>query len=137
MNRTLIIATILSFGFSAFFRKLAVDRIHPYHMQIISALVYATMIPIWYSTAPKQFEFSWSGVSFAVLCTGIHILGAVMFGLLLRSENSTGALSIMVSSSPVVTALLSMVFLQEKFEARHVIATLLTLSGLALFNYQK
>jgi drug/metabolite transporter (DMT)-like permease len=137
MNYGLIVATILAFGFSAFFRKLAVDRIHPFHLQIIAAMVYTSLIPIWYNVAPKQFEFSWSGVAFGILCTGIHILGAVMFGLLLKSNNSTGMLSVMVSSSPVVTILLSMLFLQEKFEARHVVATLLTLSGLALFNYHK
>lgn len=137
MNRTLIAATILAFGFSAFFRKLAVDRIHPYHLQIISAMVYTTLIPFWYNLAPKQVEFSWSGLGFAVLCTGIHILGAVMFGLLLKSHNSTGMLSVMLSASPLVTILLSTLFLQEKIELRHVIATLLTLSGLALLNYQK
>jgi len=137
MNRTLLAATILAFGFSAFFRKLAVDRMHPYHMQIISGIIYASMIPVWYNVAPKQFEFSASGIMFAAMCTGIHILGAVMFGLLLKSENAAGVMSVMVSASPVVTALLSMIFLQEKFEVRHVIATLLTLSGLALFNYQK
>jgi len=137
MNYGLIIATILAFGFSAFFRKLAVDRIHPFHLQIIAAAVYTSLIPFWHTMAPKQFELNWSGIAFGILCTGIHILGAVMFGLLLKSNNSTGMLSVMISASPVVTILLSMIFLQEKFEARHVIATLLTLSGLALFNYHK
>jgi len=137
MNRTLIAVTILAFGFSAFFRKLAVDRMHPYHMQIISGIIYASMIPVWYNVAPKQFEFSTTGVAFAVLCIGINIIGAVMFGLLLKSENAAGVLSVMISASPVVTILLSMMFLQEKFEVRHLIATLLTLSGLALFNYHK
>jgi len=137
MNRTLVAATILAFGVSAFFRKLAVDRMHPYHMQIISGIIYASMIPVWYHVAPKQFEFSTTGVTFAVLCTGVHILGAVMFGLLLKSENAAGVLSVMISASPVVTALLSMTFLQEKFEPRHAAATFLTLSGLALFNYHK
>jgi uncharacterized membrane protein len=137
VNKALVVATILAFGFSAFFRKLAVDRIHPYHMQIIAAIVYSSMIPVWYNLAPKQFEFNWSGIGFAVLCTGIHILGAVMFGLLLKSDNATGVFSVMISASPVVTIILSMLFLHEKFEIRHVVATLLTLSGLALFNYQK
>lgn len=137
MNYKLVAATILAFGFSAFFRKLAVDRIHPYHMQIIAATVYTSMIPLWYNVAPKQFEFNWAGIVFAIICTGIHILGAVMFGLLLKSDNSTGMTSVMVSSSPVITTLLSVIFLQEKFETRHVLATLLTLSGLALFNYHK
>jgi uncharacterized membrane protein len=57
-----------------------------------------------------------------------------MFGMLLKSSNSTGALSVMISASPVITVMLSIAFLEEEFELKHFVATLLTLSGLALFN---
>lgn len=103
-------------------------------MQIISAIIYVMMMPIWYSVAPKDASFNFAGIFYAVLCTVLHILGAVTFGLLLKQSNSTGALAVMVSSSPAITILLSVLFLQEKFEMRHFIATLLTLAGLTLFN---
>ena len=134
LNKALILATILIFGFSAFFRKLAVDRVHPYHLQVISAIIYVSLAPVWHHMAPKDMELNPSGFGFAALTTCLHILGAVCFGLLLRGSNSTGALSVMISASPLVTTLLSVVFLDEKVEARHILATLLTLSGLALFN---
>ena len=134
MNRILIIATIIIFGFSAFFRKLAVDRVHPYHLQIISAIVYLSLAPVWHHLAPKNMEFSGAGFGFAALTTCLHILGAVCFGLLLRGSNSTGALSVMISASPLVTTLLSVAFMGEKMEVRHVLATFLTLAGLTLFN---
>jgi drug/metabolite transporter (DMT)-like permease len=57
-----------------------------------------------------------------------------MFGTLLKSSNSTGSLSVMISAAPVITIMLSMSFLDEEFELKHFVATLLTLSGLALFN---
>lgn len=134
MNRALVASTILVFGFSAFFRKLAVDRMHPYVMQVLAAMIYASLIPVWHSVAPRPIDLNASGIFYAIITTLLHICGAVMFGLLLKESNSTGMLSVMVSSSPAITVLLSVVFLQEKFEIRHVIATLLTLVGLALFN---
>lgn len=137
MNKFLLLATIVAFGFSAFFRKLAVDKMHPYTMQIISAMVYASLIPIWYNLAPKPVDLNTTGTFYAVITTVLHVCGAVMFGLLLKESNTTGSLAVMVSISPAITVLLSVIFLQEKFELQHIIATLLTLTGLGLFNYTK
>lgn len=134
MNRTLIVMTILAFGLSAFFRKLAVDKLHPYYMQIIAAGVYLAMIPVWYNLAPKHATMDAQGTFYAIITTCLHVCGAVMFGTLLKSSNATGALSVMVSAAPIVTVLLSIAFLEEEFELKHFVATLLTLSGLALFN---
>lgn len=135
MNRSLIAATILAFGLSAFFRKLAVDRMHPYNMQILSAFVYLSLVPLWHNLAPQSEEsYNLSGALFTFVTILLHISGSVAFGLLLKSANSTGALAVMISVSPVITTLLSIAFLDEEFELKHFIATLLTLSGLALFN---
>jgi len=137
LNKSLLAAAIIAFGFSAFFRKLAVDKMHPYTMQIISAIVYTSLIPVWFSLAPKPVDLNETGVFYAIVTTILHVCGAVMFGLLLRESNSTGSLAVMVSISPAITALLSIIFLHEKFEMRHIIATILTLTGLGLFNYTK
>lgn len=106
-------------------------------MQIISAIVYASLVPIWFTLAPKPVDLNETGTFYAVITTVLHVCGAVMFGLLLRQSNSTGSLAVMVSISPAITVLLSVAFLQEKFEMRHFAATILTLAGLGLFNYTK
>lgn len=135
MNRGLIAATIIAFGFSAFLRKMAVDRIHPYNMQILSAFVYLALVPLWYYLTPKDAGgYNTTGVLITFLTILLHIGGSVAFGLLLKSSNSTGALAVMISSSPVITTLLSIYFLKEEFELKHAVASLLTLSGLILFN---
>lgn len=134
MNRWLIASTIMAFGFSAFFRKLAVDKMHPYNMQIISAFVYAALIPLWHHLAPKEEGYNTTGVLLTFITIALHVCGSVSFGLLLKSSNSTGALAVMISSSPIITTLLSIYFLKEEFELKHIIASLLTLSGLVLFN---
>ena len=135
MNKGLITATILAFGFSAFFRKLAVDRIHPYNMQVLSAFIYLSLVPLWHNLSPKDNGgYNMIGAALTLVTILLHIGGSVAFGLLLKSSNSTGALAVMISSSPVITTLLSIYFLKEEFELKHVVASLLTLSGLILFN---
>lgn len=135
MNKGLVVATILAFGFSAFFRKLAVDRMHPYNMQVLSAFVYLSLVPLWHNLAPRDAGgYNIVGSALTLVTILLHICGSVAFGLLLKSSNSTGAAAVMISSSPVITTLLSIYFLKEEFEMKHVIASLLTLSGLILFN---
>ena len=136
MNHWLIIGTILAFGVSAFFRKLAADRMHPYNMQVLSALIYLTLVPLWHSLSSKEPTggYNLGGAGFTLVTILLHILGSVAFGLLLKSSNSTGALTVMISSSPVITTLLSIYFLNEKFEVRHAVGAALTLAGLAVFN---
>lgn len=135
MNKGLIVATILAFGFSAFFRKLAVDRMHPYNMQVLSAFIYMSLVPLWHNLAPKEGGgYNAVGTALTLITILLHIGGSVAFGLLLKSSNSTGALAVMISSSPVITTLLSIYFLKEEFELKHAVASLLTLSGLILFN---
>ncbi len=46
-NILLILLTILFTGVSVFFRKLAVDKIHPYQIQIIAGILYGLLIPAW------------------------------------------------------------------------------------------
>ena len=136
MNKWLIAGTVAAFGLSAFLRKMAVDRMHPYNMQVLSAFIYMSLVPLWHHLASKETEGGYNvpGAVFTLATILLHILGSVAFGLLLKSSNSTGALAVMISSSPVITTMLSIYFLNEKFEMRHAVATTLTLAGLALFN---
>lgn len=136
MNRWLLVATIAAFGFSAFLRKMAVDRMHPYNMQVLSAFIYMSLVPLWHGLASREAEggYNLPGAAFTLATILLHIFGSVAFGMLLKSSNSTGALAVMISASPVITTMLSIYFLAEKFEMRHALATVLTLAGLALFN---
>lgn len=132
----LIATTIVLFGVSVFFRKLAIDRIHPYQLQIVAGAVYAIEIPIWLYLISKSniTGYNTTGVIFAALCIVTYVIAAVMFGLLLKSSNSTGQLTVMIAMNPIVTFLLSILFLGEDLTTKKLIASLLALSGLILFN---
>lgn len=136
-NLHLIIACIILFGFSTFFRKLALDRVHPFQLQIVAAGVYAVLIPFWIymSNKVQATEYSSMGIGLIILCTVIHIIGAVAFGFLLKESNNVGVLSALVSLSPVVTVTLSMIFLGEQFSFWKVIAFLLALFSAILINF--
>lgn len=136
MKYSLLLLSIIAFGLSSFFRKLSVDRIHPYQLQIVAGLVYAIEIPLWcwlISNNDNIPRYNKTGVLFGVLCIITHVVAAVLFGLLLKKFNSTGALSVLVSINPIITSLLSFIFLNEEFTIKKIIATCVTLLGVSLF----
>lgn len=87
------------------------------------------------SNKVQATEYSSMGIGLIILCTVIHIIGAVAFGFLLKESNNVGVLSALVSLSPVVTVTLSMIFLGEQFSFWKVIAFLLALFSAILINF--
>ncbi len=132
----ILASTILLFGSSVFFRKLAVDRMHPYQIQIIATMIYVVSAPIWFYLASKQ-NFSWlnaPGIVYTVICILMYILAAVLFSFLLKSTSEPGMVATLVAMNPVITSLLSLMFLNEEFSTKKIIATVIMLFGFYLFN---
>lgn len=137
MNIPLIILCIVVFGIATFFRKLAVDQIHPFQLQIISTSIYLLLVPIWIYATNKigQTTYSTSGIIYAVLTVLFYTVGSVSFGFVLRNTINTGVVSALVSLSPVVTLGLSMLFLHENFSPMKVVAFFLALASAILINF--
>ena len=136
-NLLIILCTIFLFGLSVFFRKLSVDRIHPYQLQIIAGIVYAVELPLWMyliSKNPNIGNYNPLGVTFGIICIVFHVIAAVLFGILMKSSNSTGVISAMVAANPIVTAIFSYLILNEEFTTRKVIGMITTLVGISLFT---
>jgi drug/metabolite transporter (DMT)-like permease len=138
MKNILFIAlTIIFSGISVFFRKLAVDKIHPYQIQILAGLLYGTLIPMWMFFMTKSsisFNFNILGNLYGVLCLLSYVLSAVILGLLLKTTSSVGTISILVSINPLITLLFSYFFLGEEINMKKIIATILILSGVVLLK---
>lgn len=136
-NIILIALTIFFSGVSVFFRKLAVDKIHPYQIQIIAGLLYGTLIPVWMflmSKSSVNFNFNFLGNFYGVLCLGFYVLSAVILGILLKSSNSTGTLSVLVSINPLITLLFSVMFLGEEFTVKKFIGCVVVVLGIGLLK---
>lgn len=136
-NISLIASTIVLFGLSAFFRKLSVDKIHPYQLQVIASLVYIAELPIWLWLINKNQtieNYNTSGVIFGVFCILTYIVAAVLFGVLMKASDSIGTLSAMIAMNPIITAAFSYFFLNEQFTTKKIIAMIVTLVGISLFS---
>ena len=132
----LIILAIVLFGISVFFRKLAVDRIHPFQIQAISGVVYALLLPIWIYLTQKNGSTNYdvTGTFFSIICILTSIVAAICFGFALKESNNPGVVSALVSLSPVITMTLSILFLHETMSTTKAIAFLLALASAILVN---
>lgn len=136
-NILYISLTILFTGISVFFRKLAVDKIHPYQIQIIAGILYSLLIPVWLFFMSKnniQFNTNFLGNFYAILCLVSYVLGAVILGILLKTSNSTGTISVLISINPMITVLLSVLFLDEQFSLKKLLGCIVILSGIPLIK---
>ena len=137
MNIPLITLCIVVFGIATFFRKLAVDQIHPFQLQIISATIYAVLVPLWIHLSAKAEATTYTnlGIVFGIFANIFYIIGAVAFGFLLKNTVNTGVVSALVSLSPVITLGLSMFFLNEQFSTMKVVAFFFALASAILINF--
>ena len=135
---TLLLSSILLFGVSSFFRKLAVDRIHPYQLQIVAGAVYAVEVPVWIYLINKNGITGWDikGIIWGALCLVFGIIAVVIQGVLLKSSDDPGTIVMLVSMSPAVTMLLTVLFLDEQLTLNKLVASALMLAGLLVFNWR-
>ena len=136
-NIPLIVASIILFGFSVFFRKLAVDRISPYQVQVVSAVVYVALLPMWLYLCQKNNIISYdnSGITYAVICCVLSTIGAVCMGFALNQSHNPGVISALTSLSPVITMALSILFLHETLSPIKIVAFILALLSAILVNF--
>lgn len=133
-----ILGTIVAYGFAGYFRKMSVDRIHPYQLQVVAGFVYGVQIPIWLwlvGRNPLIGSYDRVGVGYGVACLVMNVIGAALLGSLLKSSDSPGVITSLTAMYPVVTGLLCWGLLGEEYTPRKLIAIALMLLGVALFSY--
>lgn len=139
MNILLIISCICLLGTSVFFRKLAIDRLHPYQFQYIVGFYYLALMPVWYwiisSKTSSNLYWDKIGILFVGLYAVTNIIGSVSFGFLLKDTNNIGAISALISLNPIITLFLSFLFLNEQLTIYKIMAFILALISAILINY--
>jgi len=135
-----MLGTVVAFGVAGFMRKLAMDRIHPYQLQVVAGIVYVGFIPVWLwviGRDPMVGGYDRVGIGYGVVCVMMSMLGAVILGNLLRStDEMVGMISAVTTwMSPVVTGLLCWGLLGEEYTLRQFIAIMLMMLGVVLFSY--
>lgn len=133
-NILLTILTSILIGSSTFFRKMAVDRIHPYQLQIIAGVVYALEVPLWLWLLKREgiSNYSSPGVFFGVLCILTSVAAGVLFSHLLKISDSPSIVAMAVASNPLFAMILTHLFLGEQITVTKIAGSALTIVGLAL-----
>lgn len=130
------LASVL-FGASTFFRKMAVDRIHPYQLQIVAGAVYAFEVPLWLWLLKKEgiTHYNLEGVGFGVLCILSIVCAAVLFSYLLRSTNSPSSVAVAVAGfEPLIAMFFTYMFLGEEMTPKKLIGSALAIAGISLLS---
>lgn len=134
-NILLITLTIVFSGISVFFRKLAVDKIHPYQIQVLAGVLYGALIPVWMYFMSKNtiaFNPSFSGNLYGILCLLSYVSSAVILGLIFKNTNAVGTISAIVATNPLITLGLSVLFLGEEITPKKLIGSLVIVAGIGL-----
>lgn len=125
------------FGASTFFRKMAVDRIHPYQLQIVAGAVYAFEVPLWLWLLKREgvSHYNLEGVGFGVLCILCIVGAAVTFSYLLRTSNSPSVVAVSVAGfEPLIAMAFTYFFLGEEMTPKKLIGSALTVAGISLLT---
>lgn len=125
------------FGLSTFFRKLTVDKLHPFQLQIIAGSIYIALIPMWIYFAQKggHTKFNPEGVIFGVLCIITAMSGAILFSFLLKSTNDPGALAIYIAGfEPLIALATIQIFLGGELTLQKIIGSLFTVAGITILS---
>ena len=136
-NILLLLFTIIFSGISVFFRKLAVDKIHPYQIQIIAGIFYAALIPLWIFLMSKEsitFNTNIIGNVYGILALTTYVLSAVILGIIFKSTNSPGAISAIVAANPLITLSLCVLFLGEEITIKKVVGSIVVVFGIGLLK---
>jgi uncharacterized membrane protein len=133
-NVLLTLLTVFLIGVSTFFRKLSVDRIHPYQLQIVAGVVYAAEVPLWLWLLKREGISSYdpSGVGFGAVCVLTSVAAGVLFSYLLRVSDSPSLVAMAVSSNPLVAMVLGHMFLGETVTVKKLVGCGVTIAGLSL-----
>lgn len=132
----LTIMSVLLLGFSVFFRKLAVDKLHPNQIQVVAGFVYTLAIPAWWYLLRRSgiTHYDPVGVFWCLLCVITATAAAVLLSHLLKNSNDPSMVAMAVATNPLVVLALSTIFLGESLTIKKILGCIVTIGGLILLT---
>lgn len=136
-NLTLLLCAII-WGISTFLNRISVEKMSPLFMQIIVGIGYMSFIPVAFKLAHHTSQTKWclQSVLLTSVATVLSIGANVLLYFALKGNKNTGSSTMIVSLYPVVTLLLSIIFLHEKITLIKLIGIFTMVIGgtLLIFN---
>lgn len=133
-NFILTVISVILLGASVFFRKLAVDKMHPYQLQIVAGFVYTLAIPTWWYFLRRSgiTHYDPVGVFWGLLCVITATASAVLLSYLLKNSDDPSVVAMAVATNPLVVLALSTIFLGESLTVKKILGCIVTIGGLIL-----
>lgn len=114
MEKILLIVCILFWGFSSFLDKLALKYFSPIQLKFLSSIfatLFLTIIYILFSS--NKIIFNKIGIIYTIISVILGIIGGLCLFLVLKNTNNIGSTIFMINTYPVITTILSIIFLNE------------------------
>ena len=125
MTAIFIIICACLWGITTFLQKLSCEHMHPILVQVIVAFGFILYIPIAFKIIPSS-EYHWSKFSICVslLATALSLVANILLYTSLRHNENPGSSVMLVCLYPVVTLLLSVIFLHEQLSVGKMVGIL-------------
>ena len=127
-------------GISTFLNRLSVERISPILLQSIVGMAYMLFIPIALRLSgisnPLDYKWSYYSVALTVTATSLSIGANIILYMSLKGSSTTGASTMLISLYPLVTLILSALFLNEQFTAMKILGIVTMVIGAILLNWK-
>jgi drug/metabolite transporter (DMT)-like permease len=138
-NTFLILLCVVMWGIGTFLNRLSVEHMSPFLMQVVAGLVFLLYIPyaLRASGVGNPFTYSWSisSVIYTILATCISIAANICLYTTLKGNNHTGANTMLISLYPVITLLLSVMFLGEHLGWLKILGVVAMIVGSVLLSW--
>jgi drug/metabolite transporter (DMT)-like permease len=138
MGNIVLFLCIVLWGISTFLNRLSVEQLSPLLLQSIVGFTYICYIPIALKLSghvnPLHVKWSYTSVLLTLTATCLSIGANIMLYSYLKGSNHTGTSSMFISLYPVVTLLLSAVFLHEQISIIKVAGIVVMVFGAILLS---
>jgi drug/metabolite transporter (DMT)-like permease len=138
MGTAVLLACVVLWGISTFLNRLSVETSPSIVLQMIVGLGYLAYLPIAFklSGIHNVWQYPWSlrSIGLTLTATVCSIMANLMLYAYLKGNQHTGANTMILSLYPVVTLLLSAIFLQEHFSTAKILGIIAMITGTILLS---
>lgn len=131
----LLLITMIVTGISTVARKAIMGRVTPIQYEAVSGSFHALFsLAAFFFTKSKLQNINVESWVMMIFQSSLSITAVFSFMYAIRGSNSLGASSAIVSASPAITLLLSVIFFEEKVDLKLIVGMILILFGIAVVS---
>ncbi len=127
----LVLIPVFLWGIATFLYKLANNHIHPVLVASVSALIYVAAIPIYPLIFKEKYNWDFQGIIYVMIGAIIMCSGTLANNFALQ-KGSLGSTVMITGLYPIVSTVLSMIFLGEEISVKKVFGIILAIVAIQM-----